>query len=128
MSSQSQPTRRGFSLIELMLVIAIIGALMGVASFALLGQADRAKTRATEASMETLETALKQYKLDSNAFPPTLQNLVDARLIESVPADGWDKPFYYAPLENGARFALISLGPDGQSGTADDIDIATLTN
>lgn len=118
--------RRAFSLIELMLVIAIIGALMGIATFALVGQGERAKKRATEASMQTVGTALRQFKLDNNEFPPTLQELVAGQYIQSVPTDGWDRPFYYATLDNGSRFALISTGPDGQSGTPDDIDAATV--
>lgn len=122
---RQQRTAKGFSLIELMLVIAIIGALMGVAAFAMVGQGEKAKTRATEASMKTISVALDSYKLDYNMYPPSIETLVSTSLLRSVPSDGWDRPFYYSALQGGATYALISSGSDGQTNTPDDIDAAT---
>lgn len=119
---------RGFSLLELSLVIAIMGILMAVAAWNLIGGADDAKVKTTEASMKQIKNALQTYHLNNNAFPPTLQSLIPSPLEQGSDLDSWDKPFYYsptgkpgAPKEQG--FTLISMGADGIAGTEDDIDI-----
>lgn len=119
---------RGFSLLELSLVIAIMGILMAVAAWNLIGGADDAKVQTTKASMQTIKSALQQYQVRNNAFPPTLQTLIPSPLQQGADLDAWDNPFYYnpagkpgAPKEQG--FTLISMGADGVAGTEDDIDI-----
>ncbi len=119
---------RGFSLLELSLVIAIMGILMAVAAFNLIGGADDAKISATKASMQTIKSALQQYQVQNNTFPPSLSALIPGKLSSGADLDAWDKPFYYRPIgkpnspkEEG--FTLLSMGPDGQQGTEDDMDI-----
>lgn len=119
---------RGFSLLELTLVIAIMGVLMAVAAWNLIGGANNAKIDATKASMKVIKDQLQSYHLRNNAYPPSLQTLITETRTLSTDLDAWDQPFYYQPVGRpGApmeeAFTLLSIGPDGQAGTDDDIDI-----
>ena len=127
-TTKNRTLARGFSLLELSLVIAIMGILMAVAAFNLIGGADDAKISATKSSMNTIKSALQQYQVQNNSFPPSLNSLIPGKLASGSDLDAWDRPFYYnnvgkpgAPKEEG--FTLVSMGPDGESGTADDMDI-----
>ena len=125
--SKTTPTHaRGFSLLELMFVIIIIGVLASVVGYNLLGAAEKAKQSATMTSMGVVKNALNTYRATYNAYPETglgLRVLVADKLIEKFPKDGWNKDLeYYSPIQefpNG--FELISSGPDLTSGTADDL-------
>jgi general secretion pathway protein G len=119
--------RRGFSLLELTLVILIIGVLMGVAAVAFGPALLRGRTTGTKASMTTIKRAILEYQGVNNQYPPTLQAL-SPNFIEKVSNDGWDNPFYYAvPGQNGRPFDLISAGEDGDYSTiTDNIDVWTL--
>lgn len=121
-------TARGFSLLELMFVIIIIGVLAAVVGYNLLGAADKAKESATRSSMNTVKSALNTYRATYNVYPDVqlgLQVLVADRLIEKYPKDGWGRDLeYYSPtpaFPNG--FELLSGGADMVSGTADDIRV-----
>lgn len=118
--------RRGFSLLELTLVILIIGVLMGVATVAFGPALLRGRTTGTKASMTTLKRAIVEYQGTNNQYPSTLDELAPG-FVESVPNDGWGNPFYYSvPGQNGRPFDLISAGEDGQYTTADDINVWTM--
>ena len=118
--------RRGFSLLELTLVILIIGVLMGVAAVAFAPALLRGKTTATKASMTTLQRAITEYQGINNQYPTALAPLAPG-FVQEVPNDGWDNPFYYAaPGQAGRPFDLISAGEDGAYGTPDDINVWTM--
>ena len=131
--TQNLAAQRGFSLLELMLVLAIIGVLTAVAAVSLSGQGTKAKIKVTQTSMAQIRNALRGYQLDNNVYPPSLQALTvgktaylsnDFRL-----ADGWGQDFLYAaPGSNGREFDLFSKGPDGVFGTEDDIDVWKIAN
>lgn len=125
--ARSQPARRGFSLIELTLVLAIMGVLIAVASFNMLGQGDKAKARATNATMATIRTAIDQYNLDNSAFPPDLATLQTAKLLDASRnlVDGWNRPLVYDPRGRSKEqpYILGSNGSDGTAGTEDDISV-----
>lgn len=121
--------RKAFSLLELTLVIAIMGILIAVTTIALGGRGDAAKIRATEASLRTIATSLKEYHLTHNAYPPDLRALVTAKYIEDGGlSDGWSRVFVYDPRGRNAEqpFVLYSGGPDGTVGNEDDIDSWTM--
>lgn len=114
---------KGFTLLEMMLVVAIIGILMGVAVWNIVGQSDKARIKATQASMRNISTALGAYKADKGVFPADLQVLVAEKYFDKVYKDAWKRDFIYSSVGPAGRdYGLISVGPDGQQGTEDDID------
>lgn len=121
---------RGFSLLELMLVLAIIGVLMAVVSINVLSSGTKAKVKATQASMSTIQTALTSYNLEYSAFPPTLESLKAVKLIDQNKPfeDGWQRPLVYDPRGRNADqpYVLASPGPNGTMGDEDDIDLWTM--
>ncbi len=127
---RSPRSARGFSLLELTLVIAIIGVLTAVVAFSMGGMGGRAKARQTEASLSTITTAIKAYHLEYSSYPPDLQTLVNAKFLDRDKPlnDGWSKPFYYDPRGRSkeAPYVLMSAGEDGVSGNEDDIDVWTM--
>jgi general secretion pathway protein G len=126
MARTRKPVRRAFSLLELMLVVAIMGVLMAVVGFNFMGAGERAKKRATEATLKNVESQLKQYNMDQSSWPPDLQALVTARYLDNVKlADGWGTPLVYdpRPLGEGQDYQLGSAGPDKIAGNQDDISV-----
>lgn len=124
--NRRRPPRRAaaFTLLEMMLVVAIMGILMSVAVWNIVGAGDKARIRATEQSIKTIESALKAYKTDKGSFPTTLQALVTSKLMDDKFKDSWKHDIEYrSPGANGRDYSLISAGPDGQTGTEDDIDV-----
>ncbi|MFG0327090.1 MAG: competence type IV pilus major pilin ComGC [Phycisphaerales bacterium JB037] len=133
MMNQTKPVRpirfaarRAFSLLEITLVLAIIGVLMAVAAVNIFGASERANIRATQASLETIGTALKDYALNHQSnYPATLSVLVQEKFLEDKAlTDAWGQPFYFSPTQTvaGNPFQLLSGGPDKEVGTEDDID------
>ena len=122
--------RRGFTLIEIMLVLVILAAVAGIAVFSLSGQQTAAFKRTAATQVNTLKTHLDLYKLNVGTYPQTLDALheqpsdVDASkwsqvTKEPIKPDPWGRPLEYKV--SGDSYELRSLGPDGQSGTDDDI-------
>jgi general secretion pathway protein G len=120
-------TRRGFTLLELMLVLLIIGLLAGVAAWNIVAQGDKARVKTTVQSMRVVASALKEYQLEHGQFPADLAILVTSKRIEKVPKDAWKHEFVYFPSNStaGRDYTLYSPGKDGQSGNDDDIDYWT---
>ncbi len=121
--------RAGFSLLELMLVLAIIGVLAAVAAWNIVGVSGRANKKATIASMGKIKDALVNYNLDNpGTYPATLMVLGTAKYLDATKlTDAWKREFYYLPTGNQERpFDLISSGEDGQMGTEDDINVWTM--
>ena len=136
--------RAGFSLVEIMVVVVIIGLLASIVGVAVFNEMDKGKQNAARAQMRSLQTALDLYRLDCGSYPTTdqgLEVLVSAtagktcrRYKESgylqerkVPADPWDNKYQYVrPGPNGEPYIITSFGADGQSGgDGADADIAT---
>ncbi len=127
---QRRIARRGFTLIEIMLVLVIIAAVAGIAVFNLAGAQDAAFKRTASAQINSFKTQLDFYKLNMRTYPPTLEALYEAPSDvdkaqwsqvsrDPIKPDPWNRPFEYKV--NGDTYELRSLGPDGQSGTDDDI-------
>lgn len=130
----------GFSLIELMIVIGIMGLLIGVIGPNLIAKFTKAKVDTTKVQMKQIASVLKSYRLDCNLYPTTDQGL-EALLNKpasgtecknyapggymggKMPKDGWDKEFIYSSAD-GSNFEIKSLGADMKAGGTDnDADI-----
>jgi len=124
----------GFTLIEIMVVMVIIGLLMALVGPNLIGRSEKAKVQAAAMQIERLGTVLDTFRLDVGRYPTTqegLQVLVqrpmgvdrwDGPYInKGVPKDPWDRPYIYrSPGEAGRPYDLYSLGADGAPGGTDN--------
>jgi len=137
MNRRNQLKDRGFTLIELMLVIIIIGILVSIAVPRLTGKTKRARIAAAKMTVQNVSTALEAFELDLGRFPTSEEGLLG--LIERpatlAPEEEWNGPYlkeepldpwkrvlvYKCPGEVSVDYDLASCGPDGQEGTGDDI-------
>ena len=130
----------GFSFIEVMVVIIILGLLSSIVGVYLFDSAEQAKADATKSQIKGLETALDLYRLHNSRYPSSEQGL--KALLEkpevgiipknwngpylrgnNLPGDGWGSPYRYLSV-NGKNYEIISLGADGTDGGTDlDADI-----
>lgn len=132
-----QRKQKGFTLIEIMVVVVIIGLLAGIVAPKIFGNIGKASISKAKSDIRSLESALNSYKLDNFDYPATDQGLEalvsnpgDARnyapdgYMPRLPKDPWGRDYLYLnPGENGA-IDVYSLGKDGQpGGEADDADI-----
>lgn len=126
----------GFTLIELMVVIVIIGLLTTIVALNVLPSQDRAMTEKARADVALIEQALEMYRLDNLTYPSTEQGLAALKTppaglarperyrrdgyIKRLPEDPWGRPYLYAyPGKHGA-VDIYSLGADGQEGGEND--------
>lgn len=118
--------RKGFSLIEIMVVIVIIGILstfVGMNVFSAVDDANESKAR-TE--MSTIKTAVKRYRMKRGKFPQSLKELVP-KYIEDEEGfmDPWDKDYVLkVPGRKKQSFEVFSCGPDGIEGNDDDVTLS----
>ena len=121
---------QGFSLIELLIVMVIMGLLAGLVGPQLFGKVGTAKTGS---QIEMLGTALDSYRLDNSMYPTSSQGLNALRekpqgvdtwrgpyLRKPVPKDPWDRPYIYKSPGDHGPYDLSSLGLDGQPGGEDE--------
>ena len=119
---------QGFTLVELMVVIVIIGLLATVVVINVLPAQDTARTRKAQADVALLEQAAEMYRLNKLNYPSGsdgLQALVREGFIKRLPEDPWGNPYRYAvPGRKGSAFDVFSTGADGKDGgEGDDADI-----
>jgi general secretion pathway protein G len=121
---------QGFTLIEIMVVVFILGLLVTLVAPKIMGRTDEARRTKAAADLRAIEQALHLYKLDNGTYPATEQGLqalvtkpesgvIPVRwnpegYLEKVPVDPWGTPYLY--LSNGERYTLRSLGADGEEG------------
>ena len=130
---------RGFTLFELLVVVAIIGVLVAYVAPRYFSQIGKSEVASTKAQIDALSKALDAYRLDVGAYPTTEQGLaaLNSRpadnpkwrgpyLSKAVPADPWGRPYSYrSPGQNG-DYDLWSYGKDGQpGGSGDDADVVS---
>lgn len=135
--SAARTHRSGFTFMEIMLVVVIIGVLLALVGPSLVGRGEEARTTATRQQMKSIQAALTMYEIRLGMFPTTEQGLEalvrcpsdvdkemwgDRSFMDRVPRDAWKRKFVYkSPGEHNADYDLLSLGRDGQEGTEDDI-------
>ena len=127
-------TQQGFTLIEIMVVVVIIGVLIGLVAPNILGRVDDARVTAAKADIGTLDQALAMYKLDNHHYPSTDQGL--QALIQKpsgnpeaknynpegylkkpkIPLDPWGNEYHYLSPGSDRPYDLYSLGADGREG------------
>jgi len=128
----------GFTLLELLVVVLIIGLLTGIVGPRLMSQVGRSETTAAKAQIDALDKAVQAYRLDVGQYPSNDQGLralmtspgADSRwrgpyLKGAVPNDPWGQPYQYRlPGSSGRDYDIISLGRDkALGGSGDDADI-----
>jgi general secretion pathway protein G len=128
----------GFTLLELLVVVVIIGVLAGFVAPRYFGQVGKSEVNVAKAQIDALEKALDQYRLDVGRYPTKelgLKALVERPpnepkwngpyLRKDVPLDPWGKPYVYQIPGEKAEIELLSYGKDGQpGGSAEAADIS----
>ncbi|MFN8574635.1 MAG: type II secretion system major pseudopilin GspG [Gemmatimonadaceae bacterium] len=134
--------RRGFTLLELVVVFIVLALLATIVAPQIFGRVSEARVTTARTQMQLLATALDNYRLDNGAYPTTDQGLQSLRtaptrppvpsswrgpyLRKDLPADPWGRPYVYTSpgSRNSTGFDLVTLGRDGKAGgTGEDADL-----
>ena len=130
---------RGFTLIEIMVVVVIIGLLVGIVAPNIIGQLGRAEIQRARSDIDRISTSLDLFRLDHFRYPTADEGLeillggeeIDGRpvmkYLDSEPIDPWQRPYLYRnPSQYGDDYDLYTLGADGQEGgEGENADIGT---
>jgi general secretion pathway protein G len=136
--------QRGFTLIEIMVVVVILAVLGALVVPKILENVDKARVTRAASDIRAIQTALDLYRLDNFKYPtteqglqalvtqpsdPTITNYRSGGYLPSMPKDPWNNPYQYvSPGANGRDYDIISYGRDGkQGGEGYDADISTTT-
>lgn len=129
----------GFTLIEIMVVVVIIGILAALVGPKLFGQVDRARKEAARSEISTIENAMKFYRLDNFTYPtteqgiealvtkpndPNVKNWNPGGYLERMPVDPWGNPYVYRNPGVNGEIDILTLGADGiEGGDGNNADI-----
>jgi general secretion pathway protein G len=129
--------RYGFTMVELMAMLIIIGLLATLVVTKVASKIDQARVITTKANLKMLHSAVNQFKMDTGRFPAEDLGLIelieqpsDVKIWEEggyletteLPKDGWGNDFIYELFpESGKPFVIRSAGPDAEEGTEDDL-------
>lgn len=133
MKTPSRSSQRGFTLIEIMVVVVIIGVLGAIVVPQFMSRPDQAKVTAARTDIQAISTALEMYRLDTFTYPstqqglqalikrptgtPVVKNWNPQGYLKSLPVDPWGTAYQYlSPGPHSAGFDLYSLGSDGVPG------------
>jgi len=130
MNKNAQKVRHaqaGFTLVELLLVVAILGTLAAVVMVGFRGRGEKARIGAARASIDAIGTAIRLYEVDCGRYPGALTALEsndgapnwDGPYVEKALVDPWGTPFQYSVQGNG--YKISSAGPDKAFGSGDDL-------
>jgi general secretion pathway protein G len=129
----------GFTLLELLVVVVIIGLLAGLVAPRYFDQLGKTNTNIAKAQIDSLERALDQYRLDVGSYPSSEQGLqaLNSRpnnvekwqgpyLKKAVPPDPWGRPYLYKSPGEHSEYDIFSYGADGQpGGTTENTDVTS---
>jgi len=138
--TSSHNNQRGFTLIEIMVVVVILGILASIVVPRLLGEPEKARRTKAAVQIRGFEQALASFKLDNGFFPSTEQELGalvekprngkipthyrEKGYMKKIPMDPWDNPYIYLSPGIHDDYDIMSYGPDGAAGgDGDDADI-----
>jgi general secretion pathway protein G len=135
-------TQRGFSLIELLIVMVILGLLAALVGPKMFGKVGTSKQKTAKTQITMFESALDTYRLDTGKYPSTEQGLQALRikpqgitkwegpyLPKDIPPDPWGNPYQYKSPGDHGPFDIISFGADGKpGGEGEDLDIVSWKN
>jgi len=119
-------TQGGFTLLELLVVIVIIGLLAGYVAPRYFSQVGKSEVQVARAQIDALEKALDQYRLDKRRYPTAEEGLaaIQPYLKKTLPNDPWGRPYIYRASGASGDFEVVSLGRDGKTGgSGEDADI-----
>ena len=130
--------KAGFTLVEMLVVLAIIGLIVGIAAPRVFNQLAGAKVRTAKVQIESLKSALDLFFLDVGRYPTTSEGLAVLMVRPSnaaawngpyvksttVPRDPWNQDYLYrSPGQDGRAYEIVSLGPDGHGGIGDSAGV-----
>lgn len=118
MLKEKGTSERGFTLVEMIVVVAVLGILVAIVVPALLNAMDRSRQRRSMADMANIARAGGMYQVDNGGFPPALVALQPDYLAVIPPSDAWGTGFVYTPAGDRRSYELRSLGKDGAVGPA----------
>jgi len=116
----------GFTLLELLVVIVIIGLLAGYVAPRYFSQVGKSEIQVARAQIDALEKAVDQYRLDNRRYPTNEEGLaaVQPYLKKALPNDPWGRPYLYRTPGEKTDYEVVSYGRDGKpGGSGEDADI-----
>jgi general secretion pathway protein G len=116
----------GFTLLELLVVIVIIGLLAGYVAPRYFSQVGKSEVQVARAQIDALEKAVDQYRLDNRRYPTNEEGLaaVQPYLKKTLPNDPWGRPYLYRTPGEKSDYEVVSYGRDGKpGGSGEDADI-----
>ena len=122
-------SEQGFTLLEIMVVVVIIGLLVAAVAPQFMGQIDKAAVSRARQDLRQIETSLNLYRLDNFRYPSTSEGLEALvtnpgeanapnwrQVLKSLPRDPWDQPYHYASPGQHGDFDVFTYGADRQEG------------
>ena len=125
-AQSARDTQKGMTLLEIMIVVAILGLLATVVVSNLMGSLDNAKINITRTKISQVESAVKRYYLDFSNYPDSMKDLVNPGsgrppYVKKAPQDDWKRDLIYKRSSGDTPFVIYSMGPDGVKGNQDDV-------